>query len=133
MDILPRHFDTLMYWSPEELGHLRGSAVLGKIGREHAEDQFLSNLWPVIQKHSEIFRTTEAWGSRERFLEAAHRMGSIIMSYSFDLEPVEQTQRPQEEDEDEEEEEVMVKAMVPLADILNADADKNNVSTLLLD
>lgn len=124
-----------MYWTPEELGQLRGSAVLEKIGRQEAEDQFLSTMWPVVQKHPEIFKSTEAWGSRERFLEAAHRMGSIIMSYSFDLEPVEQTDKSgnSEDDDEDEEEEIMVKAMVPLADILNADADKNNVGLRLAD
>ncbi|TGZ84872.1 SET domain-containing protein [Ascodesmis nigricans] len=126
MDILPREFDTLMYWTPEELSLLRGSAVLNKIGRDEAEEQFATVLWPIIQSRPDVFQATEAWGSKEAFLQAAHRMGSIIMSYSFDLDIVsEQSPIPTDED-DEEEEEGVCKAMVPLADMLNADADQNN-------
>jgi SET domain-containing protein 6 len=57
-------------------------------------------------------------------------MGSTIMAYAFDLEKV-----TGEEDEGDDEGFVsddegvtMPKGMVPLADMLNADADRNNVA-----
>lgn len=117
-----------MYWTPEELSLLRGSAVVNKIGRAEAEEQFLSVLWPLMNSRPDIFQFTEAWGSQQRFLEAAHRMGSVIMSYSFDLDIIsEKTLLQTDSDDEENEEERVMKAMVPLADILNADADRNNV------
>jgi SET domain-containing protein 6 len=54
-------------------------------------------------------------------------MGSLIMAYAFDIEPA--TSR-KDVDEDgfaeEEEDEALPKGMIPLADMLNADADRNN-------
>lgn len=51
LDILPceQDFNTLMYWTPEELEELRGSAVVEKIGREEAEGGFREKLWPVVK------------------------------------------------------------------------------------
>lgn len=64
-------------------------------------------------------------------VDAAHRMGSIIMSYSFDLELPEDPAKnsaADSDDSDDEEEGKFYKGMVPMADMLNADADRNNVS-----
>ena len=49
IDLLPREFDSLMFWSPQELSALRGSSVLDKIGREEADETFLQKLLPVIK------------------------------------------------------------------------------------
>jgi SET domain-containing protein 6 len=48
-DILPNEFNSLMFWTGEELEELRGSAVLGKIGRESTDAGFRESLIPVIK------------------------------------------------------------------------------------
>ena len=125
-----------MFWAPEELSELQASAVVHKIGKREAEESFRERLWPVVRRHVEVFRDADfSLGSVESFVEAAHRMGSIIMSYSFDLEILRPSSSPSppdpenpsgEEEEEEEEEAGYYKAMVPLADMLNADPALNN-------
>lgn len=68
----------------------------------------------------------------DNLLDAAHRMGSIIMSYSFDLEVVGEKKGSDEDSDsdDEDEEGKFYKGMVPMADMLNADADRNNVCVI---
>ena len=105
----------------------------------------------MLQRNGSVFRETglvaSAASSRiddasfeGRVLREAHRMASVIMSYSFDLAVPEKkaavvvaatgSQDVGESDDDVEEEDEdkeVYKAMVPLADMLNADADRNNV------
>lgn len=126
-DILPAHgqFDTLMYWDEGELKELEASAVVNKIGKESADKLFREKIWPAIQSSSQVFGFENDVQEHE-VLDAAHRMGSLIMAYAFDIE----SEREREIDEEgyvsDEEDEDMPKAMVPLADMLNADADRNN-------
>jgi SET domain-containing protein 6 len=48
-DILPTEFNSLMFWSKEELEELQGSAVLGKIGKESMDIKFRESLIPVLK------------------------------------------------------------------------------------
>ena len=57
-DILPNEFNSLMFWSKEELEELKGSAVLGKIGREITDAGFRGSLIPIIK----------VWGLRQKYL-----------------------------------------------------------------
>lgn len=133
LSILPSKFDTLMYWSPEELAELQGSSVLQKIGKGDAESAFTEYLLPIVKRHANLFgEFAEAFSgssAKEALIKLAHRMGTLIMAYAFDL--------IEEEDEEEKEEDDddkflsmadLPKGMIPLADILNADGDLNNVS-----
>ncbi|KAK4957353.1 Ribosomal lysine N-methyltransferase 4 [Elasticomyces elasticus] len=116
-DVLPEQFDTLMFWSEEELAWLRGSAVVDKIGKLSADKVFSERVIPIIRQHPEVFGTADA--SDEDLMAICHRMGSTIMAYAFDLEKPSADQPREEQDgweEDEEESENM----------LNADADRNN-------
>ncbi|KAK4501206.1 hypothetical protein PRZ48_007013 [Zasmidium cellare] len=126
-DILPENFDTLMFWTDDELKYLEGSAVVNKIGKEGADETFTEQVIPVIGK---VIKTESLPGlSNEELLALCHRMGSTIMSYAFDLEsPSKNQEDGWEADSDEEgdEGEVLPKGMVPMADMLNADADRNN-------
>jgi SET domain-containing protein 6 len=135
--VLPRSFDTLMFWSEEELAELQGSAVINKIGKQGAEELILGSIAPIVRSNHALFPPIEGLASYEGdagtqvLLNLAHTMGSLIMAYAFDVE------KPENEDErdgedgymTDEEEEQSFKGMVPLADILNADADRNNVSS----
>ena len=129
--ILPHEFDTLIYWSPTELRELQGSAVVSKIGKDAADEAFVASLLPLVVKHADLFGeyATDLKGpaAKDFFVPLAHRMASLVMAYAFDIE---QDEKSQEADEDgfyPDDEENPPKGMVPLADMLNADAERNNV------
>ncbi|BFZ61418.1 Ribosomal lysine N-methyltransferase 4 [Saitoella coloradoensis] len=112
--ILPEAFSTPMFWSEEELTELKGTAVLDKVGRAEADETYQTKIVPVIEAHPDLFPREHCT------LENFHRMGSLILSYSFDVEkaPADGTH---DADEDDLEEEEYEKSMCPLADLLNAD------------
>lgn len=119
-------FDTLMYWSEAELKELQASAIVDKIGKADAEEMFAQDVLPVIEHHPTIFYSMEKKMNKDQLMKFAHRAASIIMAYAFDLEDSEKEKLP---DEDgyvtDEEDSVSPKFMVPMADMLNADADFN--------
>jgi SET domain-containing protein 6 len=132
--VLPTEFNTLMFWSEEELVELQASAVVNKIGKEGAEEAFMEQLLPVIKEFAPVFFAGDERANQraeemrdERNVTLMHKMGSLIMAYAFDVEPA--TPRKDVDEEgfvEEEEDEALPKGMIPLADMLNADADRNN-------
>jgi N-lysine methyltransferase SETD6 len=131
LDILPREFDTLVYWSDSELRELQGSAVLQKIGKASADLVFTESLLELARKNPQLFgeyapRLASA-DARVFLLETAHRMATLVMAYAFDLEKDEHGEQADEFGFVSDEEDDPPKGMVPLADMLNADGDKNNV------
>jgi SET domain-containing protein 6 len=132
--VLPSEFETLMYWDEDELAELQASAVLNKIGKDSANEMFLEQLIPVIKEFAPIFFADDERAPQraeemrdERNLTLMHRMGSLIMAYAFDVEPsVSRKDVDEEGYASEDEDEALPKGMVPLADMLNADADRNN-------
>lgn len=139
--VLPRQFDTLMFWSPSELQELQGSAVVDKIGKQGAEESILETIAPIVRANPSIFPPIDGLSSydgdagTQALLHLGHIMGSLILAYAFDIG---KTEDDEEDDEGEdgymtdEEEEQPAKGMVPMADLLNADADWNNVGLLFL-
>jgi SET domain-containing protein 6 len=121
-DILPENFDTPMFWNDEELTQLKGTEVLPRIGKKKSEEQYTQFLLPLITV-SPILTLTKA--NPELFdpvrcsLHAFHRMGSLILAYSFG------STNSSDDDESESTAEI---TMVPLADMLNANPQLNNVS-----
>ena len=138
LNILPREFDTLIYWSPEELAELQGSAVLDKIGKNDADMSFKKSLLPAVTRDAELFgRHAQAFaGSNAEIalLELAHRMATIIMAYGFDLESGSTSSSEYGEDDGADGSSQCAyelnKGMVPLADLFNADGDLNNVGCI---
>lgn len=133
--VLPSDFNTLMFWEEDELAELQASAVVQKIGRKSADDMFVKELVPVIKEFAEIFFAGDE-AARERAEDMGqphntllmHKMGSLIMAYAFDVEPANPEKDIDEEGyASEDEDEALPKGMVPMADMLNADADRNNV------
>lgn len=133
--VLPTRFNTLMFWEADELNQLQASAVRNKIGKEEADQTFMTQLVPVIEEFAEIFFSGDE-RAKDRAkemrspenLELMHKMGSLIMAYAFDIEPAEVNKEVDEEGyASEDEDEALPKGMVPMADMLNADADRNNV------
>jgi SET domain-containing protein 6 len=119
--VLPRELDSLVFWSEPEIKELQASAVVTKIGKGTAEEMFTQHIAPL--------------GLDNYSIEMCHRVASVIMAYAFDI-PEEKTTGTMDDNEgseggddlvsDDEEEEKTVLSMVPLADMLNADADRNN-------
>lgn len=127
-DVLPTDFDTLMFWSETELKGLQGSAVVNKIGKASADATFEEHILPLVYQNVEAFNAQIL--SNDQLLALCHRMGSTIMSYAFDLEKAgagsDDEQEEWEEDSEDGSGPVLPKGMVPLADMLNANADLNN-------
>ncbi|RDL35117.1 putative Ribosomal N-lysine methyltransferase 4 [Venustampulla echinocandica] len=117
--VLPRQLDTLTFWSELELTELQASTVVKKIGKAGAEAMFSQHLLPL--------------GLGESSTDLFHRVASIIMAYAFDI-PYEADSEQQtgtagaEDDElvSDNGDEKTILSMIPLADMLNADADRNN-------
>lgn len=137
--VLPARFDTLMFWSPAELHELQASAIVDKIGKQGADESILQSIVPIVRANPGLFPPVNGVASYEgdagaaALLELAHTMGSLIMAYAFDIEKSETEEEDDVDENDEsymtdDEDEQLPKGMVPLADLLNADADRNNVS-----
>jgi SET domain-containing protein 6 len=116
-----------MFWPPAELSELQASALVAKVGKEEADRMITSKILPVVRAHDHVFfppachRLDDA-----HLLELAHRMGSAIMAYAFDLEKDDDNDGADEDDEwVEDREGKTMLGMVPMADILNADAEFN--------
>lgn len=126
-DVLPENFDTLMFWDEAELEFLEGSTVVNKIGKEGADTTFEEQLIPTIGQVAASLQLSNVRSTPE-LMALCHRMGSTIMAYAFDLEKPSEQSKSEEDgwEEDEEEEAILPKGMVPMADMLNADADRNN-------
>ncbi|PNS15475.1 Ribosomal lysine N-methyltransferase 4 [Sphaceloma murrayae] len=118
--------DTLMFWEEPDLAELQASAIRNKIGRVGADGTFKSKLIPAIKANTNLFPNAGAMGD-EQLLALAHWAGSTIMAYAFDIEKQPSAQTKDEEGYvSDEEEEYLPKGLVPMADMLNADADRNN-------
>ncbi|KAM7199012.1 ribosomal lysine N-methyltransferase [Rhypophila sp. PSN 637] len=142
LSILPSEFDTPMFWTPGEVSQLQASSLVSKIGKDKADAMIRTKILPVIRRNPSVFFPSAGTGSipsDNEIISLAHKMGSAIMAYAFDLEkedPDEQTNPNQnaQDDSDGEEEDSWIEdqppkpsqmAMVPLADILNSDAEFN--------
>ncbi|KAF1946996.1 SET domain-containing protein [Clathrospora elynae] len=133
-DVLPTEFNTLMFWTDDELAELQASAVVNKIGKDGADAMFVEHLLPLIEEFADILFAGDVRAkdrakemrSPEK-LEIMHKMGSLIMAYAFDVEPsMSNTDVDDEGFAEEEEDAALPKGLVPLADMLNADADRCN-------
>jgi len=127
-DVMPTDFDTLMFWNEDELAELQACAVRGKVGRKAANQMFEEHVLPIIKGHENTFYP-EGNSSRlsdVELLALAHRFGSTIMAYAFDLEKdPSQLEADEEGYASEDEDALLAKGMVPLADLLNSNANFN--------
>ncbi|KEZ39765.1 SET domain-containing protein [Scedosporium apiospermum] len=127
-DVFPEEFDTPMFWTEEELDQLQSSSLRSKIGKEKADSMFITKVIPCVNTHTSVFypegRTTL---NEAELLALSHRMASIIMAYAFDLDKDDDEGLPEGDSDDEwvEDKETSMLGMVPMADILNSDAEFN--------
>ncbi|ROW01911.1 hypothetical protein VMCG_05539 [Cytospora schulzeri] len=134
LDVLPTvdQFGTPMFWDPEELAELQASPVASKVGRDEAEKMIRTKIIPVIKENEAVFfpASDPQKLNEDELVQLAFRMGSVIMAYAFDLEK-EDDDGSKDGDEEEEDEWIedregkTMLGMVPMADILNADAAFN--------
>ncbi|KHN94930.1 SET domain protein [Metarhizium album ARSEF 1941] len=124
IDVLPLEFDTPMFWSEEELSHLQASATVNKIGKVVAEEMFRTRLIPAIRGNPSLFVNSSEC-SDDDLIRLAHRMGSTIMAYAFDLESEEADDDDGSDGWVEDREGKSMMGMIAMADILNADAEFN--------
>lgn len=133
LQLLPDEFDTLVHWSETELQELRGCAVLDKVAKSFADEQFKTLLLPILRNYHEYFNMYKDVlidpDSEAAVLQILHRMATLIMSYSFDLAVDTDTSETASINSyaTEPDEWQSSKHMVPFADLLNADAARNNV------
>jgi len=127
IDILPTVFDTPIFWSESELEELKGTVLTPeKIGKDESDEMLRSRVIPVINQNPTAFYPEGAVQlSEEDLLALAHRIGSTIMSYAFDLDDDKEESDNEEEGWVEDREGLTMLGMVPMADILNANADFN--------
>lgn len=136
----PQDFNTLMFWTPSDLSTLQASAIPTKIGRDSADQIFRSRILPVVKQHADIFYGTNdptVHLSDDTLITTCHIIGSLIMSYAFDLQPDEDddssdaastTSQASNSNNDgwtEDRSKPPTMGMVPMADMLNADAEFN--------
>lgn len=137
--ILPNEFNTLMFWSPTELAELQGSAIVPKVGKADADKAILRDIAPVVRANPVLFPPpNNSWidvSGEQDLLHLAHVMSSLVMAYAFDIEKEEEVEEDDDGVEQSEEEGYVTdqeddppKGMIPLADMLNADGDLNNVN-----
>lgn len=130
LQILPEEFDTLMFWSSSELAELQGSLVVNKIGKYDANRWFVDSLLPLVKDHHRLFgKFTSEFdnlNAEEALLEVAHKMATLIMAYAFDIEKGDESGGSC--DDGSSALHHSSKAMVPLADMFNADGEMMNVS-----
>ncbi|KAK4245517.1 hypothetical protein C7999DRAFT_34078 [Corynascus novoguineensis] len=131
LEVLPSAFDTPMFWSPAELSELQASALVARVGKGEADAMIESKILPVIRAHEHVFFPRGRGEVDDtQLLEMAHRMGSAIMAYAFDLEKDDDDDAAATADDAEDEwvedrEGRTMLGMVPMADMLNADAEFN--------
>lgn len=133
LEVLPtiEDFSTPMFWAADELAELQASPVADKVGKDEADKMMRTKILPVIRANPSVFFPEGSPDlSDDELVQLAFRMGSVIMAYAFDLEK-EDEEKLQHEDAEEEDEWVedregkTMLGMVPMADILNADAAFN--------
>ncbi|MBW0461775.1 hypothetical protein O181_001490 [Austropuccinia psidii MF-1] len=151
--LMPENFDTLMFWSEDELDELKGSTILNKIGKKEAEADYENIIKPLIETRPDIFPIPDGLTWDQCYgLSIYHIMGSLILSRSFhvkfenhpegdtlvnnDLQPYQDFDNESLDDQntkseiesldEDEKEDIKDIAMVPLADLLNAKSGCEN-------
>jgi SET domain-containing protein 6 len=126
-DVLPQTFDTPIFWNDSELEELEGTCLTAeKIGKQQSDDMLRTRILPIVLQNDSIFYPPDATKlSEDELLALAHRIGSTIMAYAFDLDNANEESDDEEDGWIEDRDGKTMLGMVPMADILNANADFN--------
>ncbi|EDO19536.1 hypothetical protein Kpol_1018p68 [Vanderwaltozyma polyspora DSM 70294] len=131
-NVLPSsaELNSLIYWSDRELGLLKPSFVIERIGRGKSQEMF-SKVLSYIENQDSDLSLIAKYLTWENFVYVA----SIIMSYSFDVEDLNPQSDEDDEIEDDDNDSEMspdksIKSMIPLADTLNSDTHLCNANLM---
>jgi SET domain-containing protein 6 len=126
-DVLPQTFDTPIFWNESELKELEGTCLsTEKIGKQQSDDMLRTRILPIVLQNDSVFYPPRAVKlSEDELLALAHRIGSTIMAYAFDLDNCNEESDDEEDGWVEDRDGKTMLGMVPMADILNANADFN--------
>jgi SET domain-containing protein 6 len=126
-DILPQTFDTPLFWSQSELKELEATCLTTeKIGKQESDDMLRTRVVKLVQANPLVFyREGTTHLDEYELLVLAHRMGSTVMAYAFDLDNANEESEDEEDGWVEDREGKTMLGMVPMADILNANAEFN--------
>ncbi|KAH8710201.1 SET domain-containing protein RMS1 [Phaeosphaeriaceae sp. PMI808] len=127
LDVLPDTFDTPLFWTQSEMKELEGTCLTAeKVGKKESDDMLRTQILPIVMKNSAIFYAEGvAQLSEDDLLALAHRMGSTIMAYAFDLDGGDEKSDNEEDGWVEDREGRTMLGMVPMADMMNANAAFN--------
>ena len=126
INILPREFDTPMFWTADEVNELQASPLVNRIGKTDADALIMRKVVPIVRQYQNVFfGGGQTVLSDDEILALAHRMGSTIMAYAFDLEKDDEEKGETEDGWTEDKEGRGLLGMVPMADLLNANAQFN--------
>lgn len=147
-----------MFWNPQDLAELQGTSIPERIGKDEADEEYRNNVIPYIKARPGIFFPGGKGYTEDQIeselqklysLEHFHIQGSRILSRSFHVKRegtkevnegrmvdmdesadagAEDEEDSDDEDDDEEKEDTGDISMVPMADMLNASYDSENVS-----
>ncbi|KAK2464170.1 hypothetical protein APHAL10511_003627 [Amanita phalloides] len=125
-----------MFWGEDDLYELEGTAVVEKIGKDEANQEYNTKIVAALQSRMDLFHP-DAW-AKDYSLEMFHMMGSCILSRSFNVEPwhnmntgsenksdveddaMSDSSQDSDSQEESDAEGSSSIAMVPMADMLNA-------------
>jgi SET domain-containing protein 6 len=139
LDLLPHTFDTPLFWTKDELRELDGTCLTAeKVGKKEVDKAIRSVILPIVQQNPTVFYPEHAKRLKTDELTAlAYRMGSTIMAYAFDIgtdkDESDSENGPNEDDGwvEDTDGQIML-GMVPMADMLNANAAFNVSSPCML-
>lgn len=133
-DVLPSTFDTPIFWTEDEQKELQGTCLTTeKIGKEESDHMLRTRILPIVLQNPTVFYPEGATQlSQDELLVLAHRMGSTIMAYAFDLDNGNEESDDEEDGWVEDHEGRSMLGMVPMADILNANAEFNVSSDIFV-
>lgn len=126
-DVLPGSFETPIFWSQDDQKELEGTSLSAeKIGKDESDAMLRTKILPIVLQNASVFFPPMCPQlSEDELLSLAHRMGSTIMAYAFDLESEEDEPQDGEDGWVEDREGHALLGMVPMADTLNANAEFN--------
>ncbi|KLO09098.1 SET domain-containing protein [Schizopora paradoxa] len=81
---LPTTFDTPSFWSEDDLKELQGCALVDKLGKQEAENDYTAKIIPLLQARADLF--DQSLLTTTYSLHNYHVMGSRLLSRSFQVE-----------------------------------------------
>lgn len=136
LDLLPRKFDTPLFWTDDELRELdRTSLTPENIGKDEVLKMIESVILPIVHRYHTIFFPNGAIITPAEVASLALYMWSTIMAYAFEIDTNDEetvtegdgwvTDEGEGDGWVEDIDNQVLLGMVPMADLLNSNATFN--------